>query len=235
MRSSREQGGKWEHHGVRLSPEAIVRLNLGHIWLSEYPLEIPVHGFLIKHPAGAGLVDTGYGTPLELIKDYRPVNASAADAIRKHDVDPSDIRWIIVSHLHFDHCGQNAVFPQAPLYVQRAEYERRHRYADTPAAWLDYAGARYELLDGKREIVPGVRVLTTPGHTPGHQSIEIDTAQGPALLTGDACWTVNMFDGEPPREGMMEDDATFGQSLEKMRRLNPAAVHFCHDNRTWRR
>ena len=44
-----------------LPPEAIIRLNLGHIWLGEYPLEIPVHGFLIKHPDGAGLVDTGYG------------------------------------------------------------------------------------------------------------------------------------------------------------------------------
>jgi len=101
---------------VALPPEAIVRLNLGHIWLSEYPLEIPVHGFLIKHPGGAGLVDTGYGTPLELIKDYRPVNASVAAALRTHDVDPSDIHWVINSHLHFDHCGQNAVFPQAPFY-----------------------------------------------------------------------------------------------------------------------
>src|SRR5438445_1484056 len=167
-------------------------------------LGIPVHGFLVKHPGGAGLVDTGYGTLLELIKDYRPVNASVAEALHKHDVDPSDIRWIINSHLHFDHCGQNAVFPQAPLYVQRAEYERRHRYADTPKAWLDYAGARYELLDGEREIVPGVQVLTTPGHTPGHQSIEVETTTGPSLLTGDACWTVRMFDGEAPRGGMMK-------------------------------
>ena len=220
---------------MQLPPEAIVRLNLGHIWLAELTLEIPVHGFLIKHPGGAGLVDTGYGTPLELIKDYRPVNASVAEALRKHDVDPSDIRWIISSHLHFDHCGQNAVFPQAPVYVQRREYERRQRYADTPAAWLDYAGARYELLDGDREIVPAVRVLTTPGHTPGHQSVEVDTTEGPALLTGDACWTISMFEGEAPREGMMEDDATFGRSLEKMRLLKPATVHFCHDNRTWPR
>ena len=140
------------HHGVPLPPEAIVRLNLGHIWLADMSLEIPVHGFLIKHPGGAGLVDTGYGTPLELIKDYRPVNASVAEALRTHDVDPSDIRWVINSHLHFDHCGQNAVFPQAPFYLQRLEFERRHRYADTPAAWLEFAGARYELLDGEREI-----------------------------------------------------------------------------------
>jgi N-acyl homoserine lactone hydrolase len=216
-----------------LAPEAIVRLELGRIWLSDLTMEIPVHGFLIKHPGGAGLVDTGYGTPLELIKDYRPVNASVAEELRLADIDPSDVRWVINSHLHFDHCGQNAVFPQAPVYLQRNEYERRHRYTDTPAAWLEYAGARFELLDGEREIVPGVSVLTTPGHTPGHQSVRVDTTAGPALLTGDACWTVGMFEGERPRAGMMEDVTTFGRSLEKMRQLEPAAVHFCHDRRTW--
>lgn len=216
-----------------LPPDAIVRLDLGRIWLADLSLEIPVHGFVIKHPAGAGLVDTGYGTPLELIKDYRPVNASVAEALRRVDVDPSDVRWVINSHLHFDHCGQNAVFPQAPIYVQRTEYEGRHRYHDTPAAWLEYAGARFELLDGEQEIVSGVSVVTTPGHTPGHQSVRVVTTAGPALLTGDACWTVGMFAGEPPSPGMMEDVRTFGRSLEKLRQLKPAAVHFCHDGRTW--
>src|SRR2546427_11815134 len=148
---------------MELPPEATVRLNLGHIWLSERQLGIPVHGFLIKHPAGAGLVDTGYGTPLALIKDYRPINASVAEELRKHDVDPSDVRWVINSHLHFDHCGQNAVFPRAPFYVQRLEYERRHRYADTPAERLDFAGGRHEPLGGERESGAGVRRGTTPG------------------------------------------------------------------------
>jgi len=220
---------------VALPPEAIVRLNLGHLWLADMTLQIPVHGFLIKHPAGAGLVDTGYGTPLALIKDYRPVNASVAAALRRHDVDPSDVRWIINSHLHFDHCGQNAVFPHAPVYVQRAEYERRHDPDYTVVEWLNYAGAPWELLDGEQEVVPGVRTVTTPGHTPGHQSIAIDTTAGRALMTGDACWTAKMFEGEAPRQGMMEDRPTFLQSLDKIRRLDPASLHFCHDNRTWRR
>ena len=219
---------------MALAPDAIVRLDLGQIRLEELSLTIPVHGFLIKHPDGAGLVDTGYGTPLELIKDYRPVNASVADALRKHDVDPSDIRWVINSHLHFDHCGQNAVFPRAPFYIQRTEFERRRRY-QTPVAWLEFAGARFELLDGETEVVPDVRVLMTPGHTAGHQAIQIDTTAGPAVITGDACWTVEMFDGEPPREGQMENDSTALRSIEKLRALRPAAVHFCHDNRTWGR
>src|SRR5256886_6715800 len=169
---------------MALPPEAIVRLNLGHIWLADMSLGIPVHGFLIKHPAGAGLVDTGYGTPLELIKDYRPVNASVAEALREHDVDPSDIRWVIDSHLHFDHCGQNAVFPQAPFYVQRLEYEGRHRYADTPAQWLDFAGAHVELLPGEREVVERVRVVTRPRPALGPEIDEVDTQARCAIRSG---------------------------------------------------
>src|SRR5207247_10310225 len=49
----------------------------------------------------------------------------------------------------------------------------------------------------------------------------------------DACWTVTMFEGEAPLAGMMEDLPTFKQSLDKLRRRKPAALHFCHDNRTW--
>jgi len=217
-----------------LAPDAIVRLDLGHLWLSGLELTIPVHGFLIKHPSGAGLVDTGYGSKDEILREYRTVVVPVAEALRKHDVDPSDIRWIINSHLHFDHCGQNAIFPHAPLYVQRGEYERRDDPNYTVVEWANYSGAQWELLDGEREIVPGVRVMTTPGHTTGHQSIRIDTTEGPAIMTGDACWTVGNFNGASIPEGTMEDLSLAERSLAKLRQLKPAAVHFCHDNRTWR-
>jgi len=158
-----------------------------------------------------------------------------AAALRRHDVDPSDIRWVINSHLHFDHCGQNAVFPHAPLYVQRAEYERKDEPGYTVHEWLNYAGAQFELLDGEHEIVPGIRVVTTPGHTPGHQSISIETTSGPALVTGDAAFSLTHFDGAQPKDGTMEDLPQAHRSLAKLRALNPTAVHFCHDNRTWHR
>ena len=53
--------------------------------------------------------------------------------------------------------------------------------------------------------------------------------------TADACWTVDIFQGEAPKDGMMDDRPTFLESLEKLRRRKPASVHFCHDNRTWHR
>ncbi|MEP7026561.1 MAG: MBL fold metallo-hydrolase, partial [Actinomycetota bacterium] len=87
----------------------------------------PVHGFVVTHPGGAVLVDTGVGGPPDLLSDWRVVNVSAADALATLDMTPADISLVINTHLHFDHCGQNAVFPHAPFYVQRTEVDRAQR------------------------------------------------------------------------------------------------------------
>jgi glyoxylase-like metal-dependent hydrolase (beta-lactamase superfamily II) len=75
--------------------------------------EWPVHGFVVTHPGGAVLVDTGCGGPDEVLDDWRVVNRSVADALAGLDMSPADIGLVINTHLHFDHCGQNAVFSHA--------------------------------------------------------------------------------------------------------------------------
>src|SRR6185312_13821824 len=123
----------------------IVRLHLARI----DAMRIPVHGFVIKHPkAGAILVDTGVGWPDDIVKEWKVVNRHAADALAEHDLSPADVRIVINTHLHFDLCGQNAVFKHAPCYVQRSELERGRREEDTTREWFDFAGARFELIDG---------------------------------------------------------------------------------------
>ena len=87
----------------------------------------PVHGFVVTHPGGAVLVDTGVGGPQDVLDDWRVVNRSVADALAELDMSPADIGLVINTHLHFDHCGQNAVFKHAPFYVQRAELSRMQR------------------------------------------------------------------------------------------------------------
>src|SRR5579864_2755322 len=142
---------------LALSAMEIIRLHLARIGALR---DIPVHGFVIKHPrAGAILVDTGVGWPTELVKEWKVVNRHAADALAEHDLSPADVRIVINSHLHFDHCGQNTVFKHAPFYVQRKELERARREEDATAEWFDFAGARYELLDGDSEVAEGVRVV----------------------------------------------------------------------------
>ena len=127
----------------------------------------PVHGFVITHPGGAVLVDTGVGGPQDALDDWRVVNRSVADALAELDMTPADIGLVINTHLHFDHCGQNAVFRHAPHYVQRAELARAEREAPELCGWFDFMNARWELLDGDTEVLPGLEVVATPGHTAG--------------------------------------------------------------------
>jgi N-acyl homoserine lactone hydrolase len=212
----------------------IVRLHLAQI---ESLSHIPVHGFVIKHPrAGAILVDTGVGWGDDrLIKEWRVVNRHAAEAMAEHDLSPADVKIVINSHLHFDHCGQNAVFRHAPFYVQRRELDRGRREEDV--AWFDFAGARFELVDGDAEIAEGVRVVATPGHTVGHQSVVVETGDGTAVMIGDAAYTADIYaQGEDADlsewRGQHTDARAWAGSLRKVHEMHPNAVHFCHDVRT---
>ena len=147
----------------------------------------PVHGFVVTHPGGAVLVDTGVGGPQDALDDWRVVNRSVADALAEHDMSPADIGLVINTHLHFDHCGQNAVFKHAPCYVQRAELSRMRRESAELYDWFDFANARFELLDGDAEVLPGLEVIATPGHTEGHQCVVVRGGHGAFdLLIGDA-------------------------------------------------
>jgi N-acyl homoserine lactone hydrolase len=212
----------------------IIRLHLARVDAFNH---IPVHGFVIKHPrAGAILVDTGVGWPTELVKEWKVVNRHAADALAEHGLSPADVRIVINSHLHFDHCGQNAVFKHAPIYVQRTELARARRQEKTTSEWFDFAGARFELLDGDAEIAEGVRVVATPGHTVGHQSVLVETPDGSAVMIGDAAYTADIYREADAADlsiwgGQHSNRKAWSASLRKLHALHPHAVHFCHDTR----
>jgi N-acyl homoserine lactone hydrolase len=212
----------------------IVRLHLGRIDRLNH---IPVHGFVLKHPrAGAILVDTGVGWPTELVKEWKVVNRHAADALAEHDLSPADVRIVINSHLHFDHCGQNAVFKHAPFYIQRSELARARKEAGPTAEWFDFAGARFELLDGDAEIAEGVRVVATPGHTVGHQSVLVEGDGGVSVMIGDAAYTSDIYRDADKADlsiwpGQHSNRGAWTRSLKKLHKMRPHSVHFCHDTR----
>ncbi len=215
----------------------IHRLHLGRVDRPGW--EMPVHGFLILPERGpAILADTGIGGPDEAIAYWRCVNVSIADALAEHDLVPSDVGLVVNSHLHFDHCGQNPVFKHAPFHIQRAELERARVESPELGDWFDFMGARFELLDGDAEIAPGVRVISTPGHTAGHQCVVIDTAEGSQVLIGDAAYRLSTYvdlDLEAAGDGQAADPGSWRESLLKVQALQPSAVHFCHDTGVHRR
>ncbi|MGP8001618.1 MAG: MBL fold metallo-hydrolase [Streptosporangiaceae bacterium] len=200
-------------------------------------LEWPVHGFVVTHPGGAVLVDTGVGGPQEWLDDWRVVNRSVASALAGLDMTPGDIGLVINTHLHFDHCGQNAVFPHAACYVQRAELARAERESRELYDWLGFGNTRFELLDGDTEILPGLSVLATPGHTVGHQCVLVGSRAGDGagdLLIGDAAYTPRVYTEPAVGEllpGQASDPVSWRESLGRIHRTAPERVHFCHHTR----
>jgi N-acyl homoserine lactone hydrolase len=196
-------------------------------------LEWPVHGFLVTYAGGAVLVDTGVGGPQEWLNDWRVVNRSVAEALDAHGMTPGDIGLVVNTHLHFDHCGQNAVFKHAAFYVQRTELELARLHSPELAGWFDFMGARFELLDGDAEILPGLSVLSTPGHTAGHQCVLVKSADGLSdLLIGDAAYKPGLYldpDRDDLPDGQASDVTAWRTSVRRLRSAEPDRVHFCHD------
>ena len=195
----------------------------------------PVHGFVIPHPRlGVILVDTGCGGPDALLREWQTVNREIAAALTEHDLSPADVSMVVNTHLHFDHCGQNAVFRHAPFHVQRAELERARRESPELAEWFDFAGARFELHDGDVELAPDVRLRRTPGHTVGHQSVVVHVEGGVEVLIGDAAYTAPVWrNPDMPQlpDGQAADLSTWRRSVAELRALAPLRAHFCHDTR----
>ena len=142
-------------------------------------------------------------------------------------------------HLHFDHSGQNARLPAGvPIFVQRREWAMVHEPDYTVPEWIDAPGLAYELLDGETEVAPGLRLIPTPGHTAGHQSMVLDAQEGAVVLAGQTLQSRLEWEGatEPSASGASAArDPAYARSVERLRSLDPVRVHFAHDPAIWDR
>jgi glyoxylase-like metal-dependent hydrolase (beta-lactamase superfamily II) len=199
----------------------------------------PIFAFVIRHPDGVVLVDTGIGTGEPVIEQlYHPRLRPLSDALAEAGVRVTDVSLVVNSHLHFDHCGGNRLFPGVPIYVQQDEYEAAQERFYTVPGWVEFPGCRYELLTGERELLPGVKAVPTPGHTPGHQSVDVATPDGRVIIAGQAAMDVGEFEQpEPGHPGGMQmawNRDRYLASLRALHGLRPRAVHLSHDAAVWR-
>ena len=188
---------------------------------------------------GVLLFDTGFGFGNRGARArYRPRSRRVADVVVEHGLRPEAIDVVANCHLHADHAGQNARLPGIPVHVQPAELAVARAGDYTLLDWIDGPGVRYERVAGDHDIARGVGILATPGHSPGHQSLVVDQADGPLVLAGQAVYGPGEWSGKPgAREGRSSawDQARYDASAARLRALDPARVLFGHDRRPWLR
>jgi N-acyl homoserine lactone hydrolase len=146
---------------------------------------------------------------------------------------------VICTHFDVDHAGQNDAFTKAEFVVQREHYALARsghpRFATARPHW-DHPALRYRLVDGDTELLPGLAVIETSGHVPGHQSVLVHLPQtGAMLLAIDAVMFARLFTPDRPA-GPEDDEAKLRASTQKLIDLaerEGALVIFGHDGEQW--
>lgn len=222
------------------------------------PFTVPVPFFLINHPKGKVLFDTGNSINVaidpvkhwgEVTKAYYPrmnIEDFVINQLKTLGIEAEDISYVILSHLHLDHAGGVGYFPNAKYVVQRDElhwaylpnFYQKAAYIkadfDKDVDWLILEGRdddNYDLFgDGT------IRIWFTPGHTPGHQSllVKLDKS-GEFLLTGDCCYTEEILN-EDILPGLVWHPSEAIRSIKRLREAQHAwgvKIVTGHDPEAW--
>jgi glyoxylase-like metal-dependent hydrolase (beta-lactamase superfamily II) len=164
---------------------------------------VPVYSWYIEGTKEKILIDTGCSAEMMETKRGIPSKTMLTpfDALRKVGISPEEIDIVILTHLHIDHIGFAHLYKRAKFIVQKAELEaarnphpvQRLQFRDMST----FEGLNFEIVEGDTQVVKGVELLLTPGHTAGTQSVVLDTEKGKAIIAG-MCSIRENF--EPPAE-----------------------------------
>jgi N-acyl homoserine lactone hydrolase len=161
-------------------------------------LQHPVFAWLIEGGGHKYLVDTGMAST-EISQKYhhdgrQDPGTAIHEQLAKLGIEPDEIEAIIFTHLHWDHCYNMKEFRNAKYYVSDIEYA--FALDPIPPYWNSYEhpnagltppfhGCHFETISGEEEVFGGIRIVPTPGHSPGHISVSINTEKGDYWIVGD--------------------------------------------------
>jgi N-acyl homoserine lactone hydrolase len=230
----------------------------------EGTIGIPVLSYVIRHPRGLVVFDTGLERGLNpATAEAALPNVAALWAALDHvsavaelsfdgdvagrlcalDIDPARVDYLINSHLHFDHCGGNGLLPNARLVIQKREWEAgctpEHQAKNHYFPYeFDLGHDRLE-VDGEHDLFGDGSILCVPtyGHTPGHQSLRVRLDDGEVLITSDACNMRQSLEALALPCAVGIDDAhQMLANLRMFKRLEDSGtlLLFGHDPEQWR-
>jgi len=221
---------------------------------TEGKLKIPIPVYFIRHRQGTVLFDSGMSLrvqrdgakalgPLEPYFDvhFQP-NEEVSARLAEVDVAAEKIDYLVSSHLHFDHCGGNDLIPNARWVIQKREWEAATLPESVAANHYnpedyDHGHDRIE-ADGEHDLFGdgSVRCIPTHGHTPGHQSLVLETDNGRVVLCGDACYLRQTIEEmRLPSPSAIHDEPAMRASLERLQTLQRAGARlmYGHDPEFW--
>lgn len=181
------------------------------------------------------LVDTGIRDHARWDRDLHPVWAEPDEHIEAALAEigwrPGDVDLVINSHLHYDHAENNTLFRNATFVVQRTEWEYAKEPIPSQRALYDFAWTdevvthlNYQLVSADDvDALPGLRLIQTPGHSRGHQSVVVNTAEGRICIAGDAACLPESFSRPSPPGGATSIEQGF-VSLERIRASAPRVL-----------
>jgi N-acyl homoserine lactone hydrolase len=216
----------------------------------------PCLGYVVEHPDGLLLVDTGMGSDPDVDAHYRPRRRSLSAALAGGGaagaagsagagvgvgagLRPEDVELVVNCHLHFDHCGGNAELAGRTIFTQRVELETARSTENyTLPQLIDAPGLRYEELDGEAEVLEGVFIIPTPGHTAGHQSVVVRCHDGTVVVAGQShdtatAYSADALAGRARRDGHAPPLPLTPAWIDRLQQFDPRRVVFAHDHAVW--
>jgi N-acyl homoserine lactone hydrolase len=216
-------------------------------------VRVPVPSYLIEHELGRVLVDTGLhpgvredpsariGWVADLMRLELPEGEDIRSRLRAIGVEPGSLRYLVNTHLHFDHAGGNELIPEdVELVVQRREWLAGHAESEIEANVYnrsDYDQPRPVLaVEGEHDLFGdgAVVLMPTPGHTPGHQSLRLRLNGADVVICADACYFSDWMDSEEtPPYGF--DKVQEVESVRRLRAMRDAGARmlYGHDPDQW--
>jgi len=192
-------------------------------------IQINYYIFAIRGERETLVVDCGVDPELAKARNLAGY-VNPAEVLKRIDIDAQKLKYLVVSHIHFDHISGIKLFPRARIFVQEKEYNfwmknpiaRRAPFlhvtdpeANRYLAKLE-GKKRLELIRGDKKILPGIELLLVPGHTIGLQAVAVHTAKGTAVVGSDLAHTFSSYRTDIP-SAIITDMITWMKSYDKIK------------------